>query len=174
MLFENLLNEIFIEIFSYLNEVDVLLGFTQLNYRFQCLIQRYCQTFDFKSIVKSEFDFIFQNFSTENWKSLQLSDEKCFTSGQIEYFFRFFAQHKRFSQLKSLSILGKKQNNMFEILFKLSPFANLILLTIKPVCGRRISNVELPQLNSLVISSCGNIDWLEVSKENIIILKPNL
>ncbi len=49
-LLEHLPNEIFISIFSYLNDVDSIFAFSNLNNRFQCLLFEYCQFFDFKSI----------------------------------------------------------------------------------------------------------------------------
>ena len=52
ILFEHLPDDLFVEIFSYLNGVDAVFAFSQLNYRFQCLIIKYCRIFDFKSISK--------------------------------------------------------------------------------------------------------------------------
>ncbi len=45
-LLEHLPNELFAQIFSYLNGVDAVFAFSQLNYRFQCLLFDYCQFFD--------------------------------------------------------------------------------------------------------------------------------
>ena len=63
-LFENLPNELFIEILSYLNAIDAFIAFFNLNYRFQCLIFEYCHSFDFTKINKTKFDIIFQYHNT--------------------------------------------------------------------------------------------------------------
>ncbi|CAF3179080.1 unnamed protein product [Rotaria sp. Silwood2] len=47
---EHLPNELFAQIFSYLNGVDAVFAFSQLNHRFQCLLSENCQFFDYKSI----------------------------------------------------------------------------------------------------------------------------
>ncbi len=46
-LLEHLPNETFIEIFSYLNGVDAIFAFSNLNNRFQCLLYEYCQALQF-------------------------------------------------------------------------------------------------------------------------------
>jgi hypothetical protein len=57
-LLEHLPNEILIEILFYLNGVDAVFSFSNVNNRFQCLLFEFCQFFDFKSISKTKFDLI--------------------------------------------------------------------------------------------------------------------
>ncbi|CAF1293921.1 unnamed protein product [Adineta steineri] len=64
-LLEHLPNELLAEIFSYLNGIDAIFAFSQLNQRFQYLLNENCFFFDFKSISKFQFDFIFQHYSTK-------------------------------------------------------------------------------------------------------------
>jgi hypothetical protein len=99
-----------------------------------------CQIFDFKSIKK-------------------ISDDDDDTSGQIEYFSQFYFRTKSFSQLKSLSILGIEIDNMSKLLF----LTNLVSLTMKSICGKRMSTFDLLQLKKkLVVNSCRNKNWLKV------------
>lgn len=175
VLFEYLPNELLGEIFSYLNGVDALFAFSQLNYRFQCLFNEYCRIFDFKSIRKRKFDCVFRNSDTKKWKSLKLSDDNDITSGQIEHFSEFYAPTTLLPQLESLSILGTKIDDIYPILSHLPFLSNLVSLTLmKPVCGRRILGFNFPQLRKLVISTCRNIDWLKVNGYRTIITEFNL
>ena len=84
IIIEDLPNELFRQIFSYLTGIDAVFAFSLLNTRFQCLLKEYCQGFDFKSINKIKFDIIFNQYDKQWWKSLKLSNED--TPGQIEYF----------------------------------------------------------------------------------------
>ncbi len=51
-LFERLPNEILIEIFAYLNGIDIINSFSKLNIRFEHLLNTWCRYFDLKSIGK--------------------------------------------------------------------------------------------------------------------------
>jgi hypothetical protein len=82
-LFEQLPNELFIEIFRYLNGVDIVYAFLQLNNRFQCLLNTYVTTFDFKYVSKAKFDFVTRQHDIHQWRSLRLSDDDE-TPGQIK------------------------------------------------------------------------------------------
>ncbi len=157
-LFEYLPNELIVEIFSYLNGVDAVFAFSQLNYCFQCLLLKYCRKFDFKSIRKRKLNYVLQHCDTKQWKSLRFSNDNN-TPEQIEYFFRCYFHTKTFPQLESLSLLGMKIDNM---LIHLASLRNLVSLTIKSVCGQKMSTVNLPQLKKLVVQSCRNTDWLKV------------
>ncbi len=70
-LFEYLPDELIGEIFSYLNRVDAVFAFSQLNNRFQCLLVKYCRRFDFKSIGKIILNYVLQHCDTKRWKSLR-------------------------------------------------------------------------------------------------------
>jgi len=100
-LFKYLPHELIGKIFSYLNGVDAVFAFSQVNYRFQRLLLKYCQRFDFKSIRKRKLNYVFQHCDTNQWKSLRFSYDDN-TPEQIEYFFEFYAHIKTFPQLESL------------------------------------------------------------------------
>ena len=85
-LFEYLANELFIEILSYLTAADAVVALSSRNYRFQCFIFEFCQSFDFTSISKNKFDVVFRYHNTNRWHSLELSDDN-YTPGQVKYFF---------------------------------------------------------------------------------------
>jgi len=74
-----------------------------------------------------KFNFIFKHYDTKQWKSLRISDDDD-TSGQIEYFSQFYSRTKTFSQLKSLSILEMKIDNMSRLLFHFPFLRNLVSL----------------------------------------------
>lgn len=105
--FEQLPNELLIEIFHYLNGVDTIYAFSQLNTRFQCLIYTYVKIIDFKSVNKAKFDFVVKQHDVHQWRSLSLSDNVK-TPGQIKYFQKLFSSSECISQLQSLSILNMK------------------------------------------------------------------
>src|SRR5205085_8080945 len=84
-LLECLPNELFLEIFNYLSNVDIVYAFSQLNNRFQYLILNYCKTFDFKSISKAKFKLVIREHNTQQWRSLRLSDDD-YTPRQIILF----------------------------------------------------------------------------------------
>ncbi|CAF4235041.1 unnamed protein product, partial [Adineta steineri] len=157
---EDLPNELFVGIFSYLNGVDTVFAFLSLNNRFQKLLRKYCKVFDFKSSSKLQFDTIFDQYSTKRWKSLQLSNDDQ-TSGQIEYCFQRYPLSVYFTQLESLSLLKMKTSDL-SILSELSFLTNLTSLKIGFICGEIISMYDLSdlkQLKRLVITSCFNIRW---------------
>jgi hypothetical protein len=160
-LLERLPNELLVEIFSYLNGVDALFAFSQLNNRFQCLIIEYCQFFDFQSISKFKFDLVFKHHSTKRWKSLKISDDE-HTPDHIEYFCQFYFLVNDFPQLQSLSILNINFEKKYTILSQLQFLTNLVSLTIKSVCGQTMPQFELPNLKKLVFSSCSDNNWIKV------------
>jgi hypothetical protein len=187
-LLEHLPNEIFVEIFSYLNGIDAAFAFLQLNYRFQSLLFEYCQLFDFKSISKTKFDLVLEQHDRLRWKSLQLSNDDD-TPGQIEYFIENYPLIKHFSQLQSLSILKLKSPDKLKILIdefrsllkstskplytyeilvdQLRSLTNLQSLTIESICGTAMTNLNFPKLKRLVLSSCRNTKWIMVILKNI-------
>ncbi|CAF3977558.1 unnamed protein product [Rotaria sordida] len=159
-LFENIPNELFIEILSYLIATDAVIAFSNLNYRFQCLIFEFCQSFDLTSISKNKFDIIFQYHNTNRWHSLKLSDDNN-TPGQVKYFFENYFFIDNFSQLQSLSIIKIKPFNQYPLLSQLPFLINLISLKIESICGNNISEFNLPKLKKLIFSSCANTSWLK-------------
>ena len=160
-LLENLPNELFIKILSYLSAVDAAIAFFNLNYRFQCLILVFCRSFDLTSISKSQFDIIFQTHDTNRWHSLKLSDNEN-TPGQVKYFFEKYSFIDHFCQLQSLSIVKMAHSNQYPVLSHLSYLPNLVSLEIESLCGNDIPEFDLPTLKRLTFSSCANTSWLKV------------
>jgi hypothetical protein len=167
---EHLPNEIFLTIFSYLNDIDTVFAFSNLNYRFQCLLFEYCRSFDFKSVSKSKFDIIFRQYNTKQWKLLKLFNDDD-TPGQIEYFIQNYFITEHFSQLQSLSILDKTGRCRYNLLlYQLRFLTNLNSLTMESICGTKMSHFNLPKLKRLVVSSCRNTKWILVIKQNFDLL----
>lgn len=161
--FEHLPNELFIKIVSYLTGTDAIMAFADLNYRFQCLIFEICQTLNFTSISKSNFDIIFRYQQTNRWHSLKLSDGND-TPGQVRYFFENYSLIRNFSQLQSLSIIKIDPFNDYPLLSQLPFLTNLVSLEIESICGNNISEFDLPKLKKLTLSSCAHTNWLKVKK----------
>ena len=161
-LLERLPNELFIEIFGYLSDVNVVYAFSQLNHRFQCLILNYCHTFDFKSISKAKFELVLRQHDTQQWQSLRLSADD-YTPEQITLFSQRFPFAKHVPQLKTLSLIDMKLKHAQIIIPQLKIFTQLVSLTIGNVCGKHISMLELPSLKYLVVNACKHSKWLLVS-----------
>ena len=160
ILLEHLPNELLSEILSYLNGVDAFIAFSSLNNRFQDLLLQYSRLFNFKALSKTKFDRIFQRYDTRQWLSLQLFNDPN-TPGQIEHFMEKYSSINRFSQLRSLSIFS--MTSLDGCKFSQLPFVeNLVSLKIGPICGTKISGLNLPNLKHLVLASCENIDWNNV------------
>jgi hypothetical protein len=162
-LLEQLPNELFMEMFAYLTDVDVVYSFSQLNTRFQSLIRNYCHIFDFKSITKSKIDFIIQQHNPKYWQSLRLSNDDE-TPGQIETFSRLYPLDQHPFQLKSISLINVQPDKSNVIFSQIRSFVHLVSLTIKSVCGKCLSPMNLPSLKHLVVSSCIYDDWMMVRK----------
>ncbi len=160
-LLERLPNELFLEIFNYLSDVDVVYAFSQLNHRFQCLILNYCHTFDFKSVSKTKFKLVIQEHNTQQWRSLRLSDDDD-TPGQITLFSQLFPFIKYVSQLETLSLINMKPKTAQFIIPQMKIFTHLVSLTIGSICGKDISTLELSSLKYLVIRSCKHSKWMKV------------
>jgi hypothetical protein len=160
-LLERLPNEIFLEIFNYLSDVDIVYAFSQLNNRFQYLILNYCNKFDFKSVSKAKFKFIIQEHDTQQWRSLRLSDDDN-TPGQITLFSQLFPFVKYVPQLEILSLINMKLKTAKYIIPQIKTFTHLVSLTIGSICGKDILTLELPSLKYLIVSSCNHSKWMEV------------
>ncbi|CAF1164458.1 unnamed protein product, partial [Rotaria sordida] len=160
-LLEALPNEIFLEIFQYLNGVDTIYAFSQLNNRFQHLLIKYVKTFDFKSITKVKFDFVTQHHDIHRWRSLRLSED-IETPGQIGLFCQLFPLPKYISQIQSLSILNMKPKFAKTVLSQLISFDYLISLTVTTICGENIQPFKLSSLKQLVFTGCKHNNWIKV------------
>lgn len=160
-LFEHLPNELFVEIFGYLSDVDTVCAFSRLNQRLQCLILNYCYNFNFKSVSKVKFDYVIRQHDIHRWRSLCLSDDDN-TPGQVTYFCRLFSFAEYISQLEALSIINIKSNTALIFLPQLTSFQHLVSLTIGSVCGKTVPLLEIPTLKHLVINSCMHSNWMKV------------
>ncbi|CAF1553073.1 unnamed protein product, partial [Rotaria sp. Silwood1] len=157
---EDLPNELFAQIFSYLNGVDAIYAFSCLNNRFKCLLIENCEFFDFKSISKFKFDLVFQHQNTKRWKSLKISDDE-HTPGHVEYFCQVYSLINDFPQLQSLVISNFDIRKTYIILSQLSSLKTLVSLTIKSLCGETMPQLDLPNLKKLVFGACSHIDWIK-------------
>lgn len=162
-IFEYLPNELFVEIFGYLNGVDTIYAFSQLNIRIQCLLNEYVQDFDFKCVSKAKFYFILQLHNTHRWRSLCLSDSDK-TPGQIKSFCQLFPPAQYIHQIQSLTVLNMTPKYAHEFLLKIESFDNLTSLSIEKICGFNIQSFELPSLKRLVFTSCKYTDWIMVNE----------
>ena len=159
---EQLPNELFVEIFGYLNGIDTVYAFSQLNNRFQSLLNNYVNIFDFKSISKAKFDFVTQHHDIHQWRSLRLSEDDQ-TPGQIKLFCQLFPPAQYISQLQSLAVLNMQPKYAQDFLSQLISFDHLVSLTIGKICGQKIQPIDLPSLKQLVVTSCPHTDWIMVS-----------
>jgi hypothetical protein len=161
-LLEYLPNELFEEIFSYLNGVHVVYAFSQLNSRFQRLLFNFNYQFlSFHQKNKHQFDLVFRICDTKQCKSLKLLNDE-YTYGQIDYFFQNYSLVQHFSSLELFSITNSKSLNESLLLTQLPFLSNLISLTLKSICGEKMSEFDLPNLKKLVFASCTNTNWIRV------------
>ncbi|CAF1425874.1 unnamed protein product [Adineta ricciae] len=108
MQFESLPNDLLLEIFDYLDGIELFRIFPHLNSRFTELLSFYSRYYDFnfQSITKNEMDLVCQESFRENvWKisSLTLSDDDD-TPYQTELFFSYRLPFHNFFSLRSLSL----------------------------------------------------------------------
>jgi hypothetical protein len=160
---EDLPNELFVEIFGYLNGVDTVYAFSQLNFHLQCLLNHYVKNFNFKTVSKAKFHFVTRLHDIHRWRSLYLSDDDD-TPGQIRFFCQLFPPAKYIQQLQSLTALNMIPKYAQEFLLQIGSFNNLISLSIGTVCGIDIQSIELPSLKRLILTSCKHTHWLMVSE----------
>ena len=159
---ENLPNELFLEIFSYLSHVDTVYSFGILNRRLRSLAINYCHSFDFRSVTKRKFDFVINNHDVHRWVSICLCDDHQ-TPGQFAYFSSLFSWSIHFSQLKSLSIHHPKLDQFIVNLSSLNKLTNLVSLSLTSwICARNISFSKLSSLRYLKLHSCLCSKWIEV------------
>lgn len=160
---EHLPNELFVEIFTYLNGVDAIYAFFYLNSRLQCLLNDYVNTFDFKSISKAKFHFVTQRHDLQRWRSLRLSDDVD-TPGQIELFSQLFPLAKNINHIQSLAAVNMKTEHAQDFLVQIQSFNHLVSLSIGKICGSNIASMELPALKRLILISCKHTNWIKVNK----------
>ncbi|CAF1187086.1 unnamed protein product [Adineta steineri] len=125
--FEELPNEIFIECFEYLSAPDVFYSFDRLSDRFDTLIRTIPLWLNFEEFKKSKFNQFCQIIlSNPELKhkiiSLKLSNEG--TRGQIGEFLSLFPLNE-FIKLRSLSLIGLKEENVRQLKPMLALLSNL-------------------------------------------------
>jgi hypothetical protein len=65
-------------------------------------------------------------------------------------------------ELKSISFIHVQFNNHNIFLSQLHSLIHLVSLTLKSVCGKYLSRINLPSLKHLVVSGCAYGDWMMV------------
>ncbi len=161
--FEQLPNELLIDVFAYLNTVDTVYAFSPLNTRFHSLLIHYVNTFDFTSITKTKFDHVILHHDIQQWKALRLSEDNR-TPGQIRLFTQLYPPHHYLSQLHSLSAMHMSAEYAHQFVSQLISFDHLVSLEIGNMCGKKVQSFELPSLKRLVISACKHTAWMMVSE----------
>ncbi|CAF3833856.1 unnamed protein product [Adineta steineri] len=127
MKFEFLPNEILFQCFQYLIAPDVFYSFDQLNFRFFKLIRDTSLYLNFSQMKKSLFNhfcriILLNSEIKQKIIYLQLSNDG--TNGQIEYFLSLYSINT-FLNLRSLSLIELKENNIKQLLSILPFLSNL-------------------------------------------------
>jgi hypothetical protein len=129
---EFLANELFLNLFEYLNDVDLIRGFYGLKFRFNNLLYSHLRNyhFDFRSIYKKDFDFICQQYLPSvihRIQSLHLSDNDD-TPQQFDLFLLSSPSFQQFIHLQSLSLSNIRY--IYSINKLITQLPNLIHLNI--------------------------------------------
>ena len=158
---EDLPNELFFEIFRYLNGLDAIAAFDRLNRRFHYLLLTYVKKFDFRSVSKDQFLYVMRMYKPSQWRSLALSDAVP-TPGQIQLFLHLISPEDEDFALEYLTMNQISPINVKRYFAAINSFNQLVSLSIGPVCGLSIGPLELPLLKRLAIQSCKNIGYMQV------------
>ena len=158
---EILPNELFLDIFSYLSNVDVVYYFGRLNQRFRQLTLNCYDRFDFTSTNKIQFDYITRKHYMDRCRAIRLSDDDR-TPGQITYFFETLPIVKCLAELESLEVINMQPQTALRIFPELISFSRLVSLTIESICGKLLPDLSLPLLRHLTINSCIHTQWMKV------------
>ncbi|CAF1433326.1 unnamed protein product [Rotaria sp. Silwood1] len=141
-------NEIFYEIFDYLNGCDIYSAFSNLNYRFQ-------QFFNSSSfLLKIKFYFISNHLFLNNYKHKILS-LNLWPAFYINDFFSWFIIDSSFDRLESIILPRIKQKTLLLVLKKLIYLPRLFSLSIEfyDTCDVYQSIFTLPMLKYLKVTS---------------------
>jgi hypothetical protein len=108
MTLESLPNEVLLDLFGYLNGINLLRAFYDLNSRFSLLLHKQFRGYDFPfpSISKGDFDMICQRhlpFIADRVVTLNLGHFQD-TPGQINLFFSYMPSIAQFTHLRSLTL----------------------------------------------------------------------
>jgi len=168
MKFEFLPNEIFIECFQYLNGLDIFHSFNQLNNRFNQLIQNIPLHLDFENMNKTTFDRLCSKiFFNPNIKLWIISLKLFNTAGydQIKKFISYFP-FNRFRHLRSLTLIGLRQNHVEAITLMLLLLTNLTYFNFPDLMKDPSEIMSALQMSKVKILSMPNLNFdLDFSPE---------
>jgi tRNA uridine 5-carbamoylmethylation protein Kti12 len=116
---------------------------------------------------KAKFDRVFWQYDTQQWKSLQFSDDDDDDiHEQIDYFTDNYFLIELFPQLQSFSMLKIKTGYRYNtLLYQLQSLTNLNSLIIESICRTTMPKFYLSKLQRLILSSCRNTKWIKVILE---------
>lgn len=159
---EVLPNELFLEIFSYLNHIDTVFAFIKQNERFRSLTLNYCNSFNFQCVEKLKFDFIIREHDLRRWKSVNLSNDDR-TPGQLNYFIQVMHSSNYLQELKQLSIRQINKNHLQNYISIFNSLNHLVSLRLTGwICTEKFSPTMFPSLKHLKIHSCLSTCWMQV------------
>ncbi|CAF3947370.1 unnamed protein product [Adineta steineri] len=140
-MFHLLPNELFYEVFEYLTTYEILYAFKGLDKRIDVFLSKYKKyDLNFISCPKWKFDFVCQSISSEQFRSLILSDD---TPRQIHLFFNLF-YIRQFVNLESLTLIEITEQDSNKLLPKLSHLPNLSYLSIQSRDRTIIPSIQSP------------------------------
>ncbi|CAF1449856.1 unnamed protein product [Adineta steineri] len=127
---ENLSNEFFYEMFDYLDGYDIYKAFSNMNHRFQQLVNSSFILF------KIKFDSIFDELYTDDFKQFLLFNQQQIYSIQLsiskenEHIFSYLPIHSQFNRLESLVLNELEPIILISLLPKLTCLSRLYSLTV--------------------------------------------
>ncbi|UJR32653.1 hypothetical protein I4U23_020113 [Adineta vaga] len=162
MSIENLSNELFYEIFNYLDCYDIYNAFYNLNYHFQQLLT--CSSLLFKIKVNSISDDIY----TDNYKQFilfhkhQMLSLNVFLSSTYEHFFELFPVDKSFNHLECIILNDIKSIKTHSLLTDLTCLPRLFSLSI----NLNYQNKELTDFYKLIFA-LPHLKYLKCSARSV-------
>jgi hypothetical protein len=164
---ENLSNELFYEIFEYLDDYDVYNVFSNLNIRFQNMVLYSSMPIKINLCAKSEstLEYRCRHFIIPNKHrilSLHLRDESL-----INQFYKHCLIDSSFNRLESIVLSGLTDHQLLRMLFYLNSLPRLLSLTIQMEedyyynlddIYRLIFSLPSLRYNKLSLSSCDDVD----------------
>ncbi len=169
MKLESLPNELLIELFDYINDIQLLRQFYNLNYRFNRLLFIHSRKFhlNFRSITKKDFDFICRQSLPKILHqiiSLDLSDDDD-TPYQIKQFLSYNFHLHQFIHLQTLSFYHIRcANTLNQILSQLSQLQHLTSLKFDQI------HFHIDEINQFVqtIWSLSKLIYFHISDLNFL------
>ncbi|CAF1288520.1 unnamed protein product, partial [Adineta ricciae] len=154
MNFEQLANELLLDIFEYLSAVDILRAFNQLNTRFDTLLLTHSKTYHlhFRSVSKHDFRFFCQRnlpLIANQIISLTLSDD-IETPNSINSFLSYGITFSQMNSLRSIKIHHLRSSMvMHRLLIECHHFPHLTRLDFTDCSFKTESQSISNQLNNL-------------------------